>query len=597
MQPLPEVLAAHPNSRLWLVAPTISTGSAWLQHLKSLDISCENVVATTAQHLAAEIAANQLKSSGCQPISDSLGGLIVRAIWETRPTELNFQNQTPTARFCQAVAATVQELRLNGISSAKLLSGGGSEESKSNASDLAVLLDAWDHFLSEHKFADAASVLAIARDVVASGKLSSEDVVLLPEFSEFAWLESQFMAALPRQQIINCESPLVYGPDDDDGFGLDLFRSIGEANEVHEVIRRCVEEEIPLGDVELLHTDSETYLPLLLRTSQLLDVDHPTPPITFADGFPAALCRPIESLLAWLDWEQTDCSCTRLAEMFESGLLKTGQYEGPELAATLRSINANSKDEATGEISDADNLSDLRLLIARLQAKPLQSPGQTFDANQIDFLATTISHLDEPPTSLAAAESFLSDHAPSSNEYDQAARLEILNRIAQWKSLLQHCELQIDAREWLTCLCQQTMVNKSGPKPDCLHVASLATGAQSGRTRTYIAGLHADRFPGEPMQDHIMPDAQRIQLSEDFPTATARQESELSGFQQSLSQLRGELTVSWVCLDADTGKWMQASSLVHKLGQMMVDCDPADWSEESLNELAGDAVEFSDLQR
>ena len=47
---------------------------------------------------------------------------------------------------------------------------------------------------------------------------------------------------------------------------VQLFRAVGEINEVREALRRCLSDKQPIDDVEMLHTDAATYMPLIYAT-------------------------------------------------------------------------------------------------------------------------------------------------------------------------------------------------------------------------------------------------------------------------------------------------------------------------------------------
>jgi len=88
-----------------------------------------------------------------------------------------------------------------------------------------------------------------------------------------------------------------------------LFRAVGEINEVREALRRCLSDKQPLDDVEVLHTDAATYVPLIYATARryFSEPDRPEGvPVTFAEGIPAILSRPGRAMVAWLHWMRED---------------------------------------------------------------------------------------------------------------------------------------------------------------------------------------------------------------------------------------------------------------------------------------------------
>ena len=73
-----------------------------------------------------------------------------------------------------------------------------------------------------------------------------------------------------------------------------IVRAVGEVNEIRGVLRDCLADDVALDEVELLHTDTGTYVPLVFET--LSPVDHFRRPIghkiiTAAAGGTGTCCR------------------------------------------------------------------------------------------------------------------------------------------------------------------------------------------------------------------------------------------------------------------------------------------------------------------
>ena len=157
--------------------------------------------------------------------------------------------------------------------------------------------------------------------------------MLLPEDINCTGLERGLLEALPseRRQTLPVDQPgrpLAVGdgattdarllgwlpapaeapPPVGDSTGA-IFRAVGEANEVREVLRRCLAAGYPLDEVELLTTDIDTYGPLVYETlAQLLPegASLDDMPVTFQEGIPARKFRPGRALIAWLAWVRDD---------------------------------------------------------------------------------------------------------------------------------------------------------------------------------------------------------------------------------------------------------------------------------------------------
>ena len=85
----------------------------------------------------------------------------------------------------------------------------------------------------------------------------------------------------------------------------------------------------------------------------------------------------------------------------------------------------------------------------------------------------------------------------------------------------------------------------AGPRPHCLHVAHVRAGGHTGRPHTFIVGLDDSRFPGAGLQDPLLLDSERRQLSPNLEIAATRLENKLRDFARLLARLRGRLTLSF----------------------------------------------------
>src|SRR5262249_39112924 len=155
--------------------------------------------------------------------------------------------------------------------------------------DLQELLAAYLARLSAEKLVDYADVLRIAGTRLREDRSlqSASILVLTPRDADLHALERSFLGAfppdgmlpLPEDEPIRVQSPAIEGHSD-----LDLlrwlpspadapapfadgtaqcFRAIGEVNEVRQVLRCCLAAGIPFDMVEILHTDWDTYVPLI----------------------------------------------------------------------------------------------------------------------------------------------------------------------------------------------------------------------------------------------------------------------------------------------------------------------------------------------
>jgi len=158
--------------------------------------------------------------------------------------------------------------------------------------------------------------------------LAGDVLVLLPDDLELTALERELLDSLPREKVLLLgvdqsatepddgreqlsdamllrwsPSPVESPAPKKDGTA-EIFRAIGEVNEVREVFRRCLESGESLDNVEVLHTDTETYIPLFYELAWCVQSEAESAdrelPVTFAEGVPVRYSRPGRALMAWL---------------------------------------------------------------------------------------------------------------------------------------------------------------------------------------------------------------------------------------------------------------------------------------------------------
>jgi hypothetical protein len=233
----------------------------------------------------------------------------------------------------QALAGSIRDLRLAGVrASAQELVHSKFEVAK-KGKEIVAILRAYERALGDENRVDYAGALELAAARLAreGEKLPGGARLLVPDFlvADLKGLEKRLLDA------VEPGSRVVLASDDPSHRGMkehvtSIFRAVGEANEVREVLRRCSESGASFDDVEIVYTDADTYVPLIFEiVSALSGEGEGEAPVTFCDGIPASFSRPGRALTAWLDWIGNGFRQPALVRMVQEGLLVVGDVRHP----------------------------------------------------------------------------------------------------------------------------------------------------------------------------------------------------------------------------------------------------------------------------
>ena len=537
----------------WLLVPSYRVGQQWLDVVARAGQPVVNVHLRTLVALALELAGPSLARDGLRPLSPLARFVTIGRVLQQH-REFDYLGSPPVGLSrIQQLAATLSDLRLAGLGPDDLERV--PYEAAQKGRDLIGLLRAYLDRLRQDKIADEADVLRRA----LAANLKQDVLVLVPEDLELPALGKKLIGGIPDSQRIELpvDPPSSRSVDD-------VFRALGETNEVRGVLRRCLANGWPLDQVEMVSTDSDLYGGLSYEVAAAL---HREDSVTFADGIPVRYSRPGRALTAWLAWRRADFPQSSLVAMVRDGLITiTEEVSIARLAGVLRIVPVGFGRERymakldefitglTRQFADADE--ERRPHLARrLEIARLLRP-------MIDGLLQTASG---PLLSDAAV--FLRNHARCATELDNNARQVLLERIDEMSLLLAQNETApVDESEWLEMLARETHVLGSGPRPGCLHVASIWSGGHSGRPHTFILGLDRGRFPPAGGQDPVLLDEERRSLSNHLPTSRQQRDRVLQRWSELLARLRGRATLSYSCRNlADDSEMFPSSAVLQQL--------------------------------
>lgn len=598
----------------WLIAPSLRVGHQWLEAMVRGGQAAVNVRINAMKGLALDLAAPEMAAKGASLIAAEGAAILVDsiAIRLLQQESGYLSGLQPSAGLSQTMLAAIESIRQASIE-AKMLRPGAFEVA-AKARDVGRLLQEYLGKLDALRLVDYAAVLQMAKARLKKDRsaLADDVLILMPEDLELTALERELLDAIPKEKllVLGVDQPLTVPADCKKGLSdamllrwlcspadasspkndgtAEIFRAIGEVNEVREVFRRCLEAGRSLDEVEVLHTDTERYVPLFYELAWRLQPETENAdrelPITFAEGIPVRYSRPGRALMAWLAWAADDFPQATMVRMVQDGLLNIPgrdreQFSFSSLAIVLRSVGIGlGRDrylsrlaEQTagcerqlanpGEFADDDGEVDVdRQAAVKRRLESLQ----LLDGLLRGVLATTPPPGATPTETLAAAGQFLGQFTRAVNEFDNYALQALTDEIRGMQVWLEQVggDLGHDFRDWLAGLVDQVRVGGSGPRPGCLHVAHALAGGHSGRPVTFIVGLDDSRFPGAGLQDPLLLDHERQALSPKLPTASGRLKEKLDKLARLLARLRGRIVLSYCCHDLADDREMFPSPVI-----------------------------------
>jgi len=479
-------------------------------------------------------------------------------------------------------------------------------ESAAKGDDLALLYTEYRRLLKAEKLVDYVDVIERALVAMESRPDAHQQLLLLlPENLECLAKERELLARFAAEQCLTLPidayesatlqwqtkgSSLAIGPahfQKPAGCSVRMVRAIGEVNEVRGALRTCLAHEIRWDEVEILHADPVTYPSLVYETLAALAPEQlgnaQELPVTFAEGISCLYSKPGRALRLWRQWIEEDFPQSILVRLIREGLLvlpeTAAERGGFARFATLfqgaaigfgRERYLRKLDEA---LQEYENRHKLR---ARAAGKEDEGSNGRADYHadtvaafvalrrQVSGLLDVTPDRDAPPRQLVTgAREFLRTCARATNKLDQFAVQKLdqeLGDVEHWLSV--DDEVGLNIWDWLEQLPAETRVLGSGPRSGCLHVDSLWSGGHAGRPHNFVLGLDDGRFPGAVLQDPLLLDSERRQLSENLPTAAQHLQEAGQKFEQLLARLRGQVHLSFACRSLDDDREMFPSPLL-----------------------------------
>lgn len=564
--------AKHPLVRKRLVGPDVNFGRELLVTLARRTGGWIGWEATNLRELAQSVAFVPLAEAGVRVADDVTINALANSALERAIAEhtvgASFAALAPGLGFRRALLDTLLEIRTGGVSVDEIRR---CATAGTPAYDLPAVLAEYERLLQEHHLADPAAVFRMAIEAFElEAPFALDGIIAMVPSRTPRGLPGKFHDLLIAHgaQILAVDE---FQPDRvlANGVDADLFAAGTPSDELREVFRRVIGEDLRWDDVEIVATDPDTYGIALDALCQRLGVG-----ATMLQGIPLTRTRVGRALDRWFGWLSDGLSADVLRQALEAGELNHNDSDLPStaLARELRSLRIGwgrerfeaaivllrsgsrvatmmpQKDEtderfASRRASRERTCKALRRLLASIlaitpavnergAAKPPRSSCSALARATLGYLALCPVH--------GQAEVQTMDRLCS--------RLALLAEVEQEdvafsSALAALREALADLRAWPLVTSERKPWSSAGEMP---HLTTVSHAGTTGRRRVFVVGFDAARTMGGARQDPLLPDAVRRAVGPGrLATSAERREESDRMLLGALAGLRGRITLSY----------------------------------------------------
>ena len=573
--------SVYPVARKRLLAADVNFGRELLVALARRTGGWIGWEATNLRGVAQALSFVPLAERGVRIADDvAINALVNRALAravDAGKVGRHFASLAPGLGFRRAVLDTLLELRTAGVTPKELRSV---VAAGSPAFDVPAVLLEYERLLDTAKLADPADVFRAAiQSFAQQAPFVLDGVIALVPGRRARGLPGELMQLLVdhgAQTLVTDEST-PHGILNAD-VAADFFAAATPSDELREVFRRVVAENLRWDDIEIVATDPDTYGIALDALCQRLGVG-----ATMLQGIPLSRTRIGRALERWFNWLDDGLPADVLREALEAGEINLDDADlaSTALARELRSLQVGwgrerfesamerlADGRRTAGMKRRDDESDdefaqrresrertckglARLLAALLATTPVV-PERGNDRpvrSSCAVLATaTIGYLALCPVH-GQAESQTMERLLT--RLNALATVEDDEEVSFSNALAALREALGDLRAWPLVTSERKPWSSAGQMP---HLTTVSHAGTTGRSRVFVVGFDADRTSGVGRPDPLLPDAVRRALAPGrLVTSPERREEANRELSAALASLRGRVTLSYATSGALDG--------------------------------------------
>lgn len=512
----------------------------------------------------------------------------------------------------KAVLSTLLDLRWAGIKPGDLEPE--DFEIREKGLDIILIFKNYMDRLQANNLIDTPRYFEIAMEVLhENNSIYGRDVLyLIPEDINLKPLERQFLHVLTGKNLetitVDDFQDWKSGPD-----ATEIFSAQGYENEIREIFRKILHNNLPYDDVEIICCDPTSYFPLLWELLQQFEI-----PATFSRGIPVSLFRPTKALSIYLKWITDGFQAKDLIHLINAKYLNFKTFnKGNEKIPSFMTIVRCLRELKIGWGKDR-YLKRIELLETTIENNISECTSVEKDQSRLVYLEkkrTNVHFLHKIITKLFTTLPDISpEHTVSVSELARSSCRFLktvvscrngneqicLKRLSETLLRISECETkQIDLDKAVNVLMdlilQDSILASSFPEPGRVHISDFSSGGYSGKRNTYFLGLDASRFPGAGLQDPILLDSERTRINGRTNLSLLALRSEepqrrIDDARRCIARSHGNSTFSFTCIDISSGQEQAPSSLLLDVFKKTTGSNSSDY--RSLMEFVGSPVGF-----
>ncbi len=397
---------------------------------------------------------------------------------------------------------------------------------------LKRLLGSYETYLRKNNVTDAARLA----DYLKPGEDETVYLALAPT----GWTlgERNMISKLSRDRlcILDSDAPF-YRHEAFSKNQFTMFRATGSLAEVKEGFRRILSDPGALDRMEIILSDYEHYAPIIHSHAEALGVE-----CMLSNGLPLVFCDAGKAVVGILEWIAEGFPVKRLAEMLRHGYISFSdeRWSRTDWVRLLEKSGIGWGRER---------------YLAILRPERLCEEEREQGAALLTYVKDWFDRLPEgnewnPLILLEWVKDFVQKHVPARLVDDVHVGAALKDMVQCYSSSSSEPMQLVLAIQYVKEMLAGIRIGATAtPKPGAIYVSSLQNGGWSGRERTWILGMDERTWSISAAQDPLLLDEERITLSKHLEPAKERAKNVRSERESRLSQIRGEIWLSYSSYD------------------------------------------------